>query len=79
MESVESDAIVQKIIGDLDEKYRMVIELRDIDGFSYEEIAEKTGQNINTLRVTISRARGFIREEYNKYNNEKRGIRQITR
>jgi len=79
MESVESVAIVHKIIGDLDEKYRVVIELRDIEGLSYEEIAEKTGQNINTLRVTISRARGFIKEEFNKYNNEKRGIRQIAR
>ncbi len=70
MENAESDAIVHKIIGDLDEKYRTLIELRDIEGLSYEEIAEKTGQNINSLRVTISRARGFIREEYKKYNNE---------
>lgn len=70
MEIAESDAIVHTIIRDLDERYRTVIELRDIEGLSYEEIAEKTGQNINTLRVTISRARGFIREEYKKYNNE---------
>jgi RNA polymerase sigma-70 factor (ECF subfamily) len=79
LESMESDEIVQKIIGNLDEKYRIVIELRDIEGLSYEEIADKTGQNINTLRVTISRARGFVREEYKKYNNEKRGIKQVAR
>jgi RNA polymerase sigma factor (sigma-70 family) len=70
MEIAESDSIVHRIIGNLDEKYRSVIELRVIEGLSYEEIAEKTGQNINTLRVTISRARGFIRDEYKKYNNE---------
>jgi RNA polymerase sigma-70 factor (ECF subfamily) len=70
LENAESDAIIHRIIGDLEDKYRMVIELRDIQGLSYEEISEKTGQNINTLRVTISRARGFIRDEYKKYNNE---------
>ncbi len=70
MEHAESDAIVHRLIGDLDEKYRLVIELRDIEGLSYEEIAAKTGQNINTIRVTLSRARGFIRDEYKRYNNE---------
>ncbi len=79
LENIEADTIIQRIIGDLDEKYRLVIELRDIEGLSYEEIADKTGQNINTLRVTISRARGFVREEYNKYNNEKRGVKQVAR
>lgn len=77
-ENTETDTIIQRIIGDLDDKYRIVIQLRDIDGLSYEEIAVKTGQNINTLRVTISRARGFVREEYNKYNNEKRGVKQAA-
>lgn len=77
-ENIETDTIIQRIIGDLDDKYRIVIQLRDIEGLSYEEIAVKTGQNINTLRVTISRARGFVREEYNKYNNEKRGVKQAS-
>lgn len=70
MENAESDAIVHSIIGDLDEKYRIVIELRDLEGLSYEEISEKTGQNINSIRVAISRARGFIRDKYKRYNNE---------
>jgi RNA polymerase sigma-70 factor (ECF subfamily) len=77
--NVEADSIIHRIIRDLDEKYRTVIELRDIEGLSYEEIAAETGQNINTLRVTISRARGFVKEEYNKYNYEKRGIKQAAR
>ncbi len=79
LERIESDAIIHRIIGDLDEKYRLVIMLKDIDGFSYEEIAEKTGQNINTLRVNLSRARSFVRDEYNKYNNEYRGVKKVTR
>jgi RNA polymerase sigma-70 factor (ECF subfamily) len=79
LENIESGAIIHRIIGDLDEKYRLIIILKDIDGLSYEEIAEKTGQNINTLRVTLSRARSSVRDEFNKYNDEYRGVKQVTR
>jgi RNA polymerase sigma factor (sigma-70 family) len=79
METMESDELIRRIIDHLPETYKIVIKLHDIDGFSYEEIAEKTGQNINTLRVTLSRARGLIRDEYNKYQNDNRGIKQSAR
>jgi RNA polymerase sigma factor (sigma-70 family) len=79
LEEKESKSILQKIIGNLPDIYKKVIELREIEGFSYEEISEKTGQNINTLRVNLSRARGFIRDEYNKYHDEHKGIKQATR
>jgi RNA polymerase sigma-70 factor (ECF subfamily) len=79
METRESDDLIRRIIDHLPDTYKIVIKLRDIDGFSYEEIAEKTGQNINTLRVILSRARGLIRDEYNKYQNDNRGIKQAAR
>jgi RNA polymerase sigma-70 factor, ECF subfamily len=68
MEQRESDIIVRNIIESLPDLYKTIIKLHDIEGFSYEEIAEKTGQNINTLRVTLSRARGLVKEEYKKYH-----------
>jgi RNA polymerase sigma factor (sigma-70 family) len=79
LESRESADIIQNIIEHLPEIYKVIIKHRDIEGLSYEEIAEKTSQNINTIRVTLSRARRLLREEYKKYFNEKRGIRQVTR
>jgi RNA polymerase sigma factor (sigma-70 family) len=79
MESRESNDIIHNIIDHLPDIYKVVIRLRDIEGLSYEEIAEKTDQNINTLRVTLSRARRFIRDEYNKYQYERRGIKQVDR
>jgi RNA polymerase sigma-70 factor (ECF subfamily) len=69
----ESDEIIRKIIENMPETSGMLIKLHDLEGKSYEEIAESTGQNINTLRVNISRARKFIRDEFNKYNYERRG------
>jgi RNA polymerase sigma-70 factor (ECF subfamily) len=79
MAEAESNKIIYQIIDNLPDIYKEVVKYRDIEGFSYEEIAEKTGQNINTLRVNLSRARGFIREEYKKYQNEHRGIKQAAR
>lgn len=79
LENSESGAILQMIIDKLPDNYRYIIKLRDIEGVSFEEIAEKTEQNINTLRVTLSRARKMIRDEYNKYQYERRGIEKADR
>jgi RNA polymerase sigma-70 factor (ECF subfamily) len=76
LQSNESGNILKKIIDSLPEIYSSLIRLREIDGLSYEEIAQKTEQNINTLRVTLSRARKMIRDEYNKYQYERRGIKE---
>ena len=57
---------MHRIINDLPGIYREIIQLRDIEELSYEEIAEKTGQNINTLRVNLSRARKNVRDEFKK-------------
>ncbi len=70
MEQKETGTIMGRIIGELPENYRDVIRLRDIEGFSYEEIAGMTGQNINTLRVNLSRARKTVRDEFIKYSYE---------
>ena len=69
----ESEMIIHEIIGNMPESTRTLIQLHDLDGKSYEELAAQTGQNINTIRVNISRARKHIREEFNRYQNERRG------
>ena len=79
MDSRESENILHQIIDQLPEIYKVSIRLREIDGLSYEEIAEKTEQNINTLRVTLSRARKMVREEFNKYQYERRRIKEVNR
>jgi len=78
LESNETSDLMHRIINDLPEIYREVIKLRDIEELSYEEIAEKTGQNINTLRVNLSRARKSVRDEFNKQSNEFRGNKTIA-
>jgi len=70
MERNETHRILDDIIQKLPEIYREIILLREIDGYSYEEIAEITSQSINNLRVTLSRARKMIRDEYKRKRYE---------
>ena len=53
---------VHRIIKSLPEQQRMIIQLRDIEGYDYEEIAAILGMNENAIRVNLSRARKKIRE-----------------
>jgi len=71
-ETVELDESLQhvhEIIGQLPDQQRLVIHLRDIEQYSYEEIAEMTGLKVNNIRVALSRARKSVREEYQKKQN----------
>lgn len=47
-------------LAELSEDYRRIIELRFIDEYSYEEIAEKLGRPINTIKTQIRRAKAAV-------------------
>lgn len=53
---------VKEAMNTLPEQSRMIIHLRDIEGYEFEEIAEVTGMQENAVRVALSRARKRIRE-----------------
>lgn len=45
---------------------RVIIDMKDIQGYSYEEISEITGLNVNAIRVNVSRARKKIIHVFGK-------------
>lgn len=45
---------------ELSEEYRRIIVMRFIEEYSYEEIAEKLGRPLNTIKTQIRRARTMI-------------------
>ena len=45
---------------ELTPEYRQVIEMRFLEEYSYEEIAEKLGRPLNTIKTQIRRARATI-------------------
>ena len=48
---------VQKMLASLEPRHRSYLVLREMQGLSYEEIAEVMGENINSVRTHIKRAR----------------------
>jgi RNA polymerase sigma-70 factor, ECF subfamily len=48
---------VQKLLSKVSEEDRMLLMLKEVEGFSVEELAEKTGMNENTIKVKLFRAR----------------------
>lgn len=66
IERQEASEIMIRIIGKLPDPYREVIRMRDVEELSFEEISEITGQTINNLRVSLSRARKSVRDEFRK-------------
>lgn len=62
LESKELSDVVRKAIDELSEHYRTAIILRDIEGFSYEEIAAITGCSLGTVKSRLNRARNALRE-----------------
>ena len=58
----ETAAYMQMLIGKLKEEYRTVIVLREIEGYSYEDIADMLSCSVGTVKSRISRARQYLRE-----------------
>lgn len=53
---------LREAIKSLKDEHRKVIVLRDINGFSYEEIAKITRSSVGTVKSRISRARANLKE-----------------
>lgn len=62
----ESTASIHSIVQTLPEQQRLIMHLRDIEQYSYDEIEELTGMTRNNIRVNLSRARKNVRMEYIK-------------
>jgi RNA polymerase sigma-70 factor (ECF subfamily) len=64
----ESMQQVSQLIASLPEKQRQVIHLRDVEGYSYNEICEILELDMNQVKVNLFRARNAVREKLLKIN-----------
>ena len=60
--------VIDEIVDSLPMKQKESFQLRDVEGFSYQEISEITGYNINDVKVNIFRARKTIKAILLKLN-----------
>src|SRR5688572_12348921 len=62
----ESMVKIAQMIAELPEKQRQVIHLRDVEGYSYQEICEVLELDMNQVKVNLFRARNSVREKMTK-------------
>ncbi len=63
----ELSGVIKQALMELPEKYRLVIVLRDVEGFSTQETAEILGLTATNIKVRLHRARLFLREALKTY------------
>ncbi len=57
---------VERIVNDLPEQQKLIVQMRDIEEMEFEEISEVLGMNESAIRTALSRARKAIRETMTK-------------
>ena len=68
--SNEMDGRIQAALSTLPETFRLTVIYADIEGLSYEEIAEATNTNIGTVRSRLHRGRRLLRSKLKNYADE---------
>ena len=63
---------VIKLIGQLPEQQKQIMQMRDVEELPYEEIEKATGLTSVNIRVLLSRARKKIREQFLEIMNYER-------
>ena len=62
----ETREILERMLGVLPEQDRQLLVLKEIEGFSVQELAEILNLNVNTVKVRLFRARGRIMDSYRR-------------
>ena len=73
VELADSAGLIRRLLEDLPEQQKLILHLRDIEEYTFEEIEQVTGLSINNIRVILSRARLRLRESYVKTNDYETG------
>lgn len=63
-------SVVKDALNSLSEDFRMVVYYADVEGFSYQEIADMMGTPIGTVMSRLHRGRRLLRESLREYARE---------
>ncbi|VAW10144.1 RNA polymerase ECF-type sigma factor [hydrothermal vent metagenome] len=66
IEAKDSVNWVQKIMEELPEQQKLVLQLRDVEQYDFDEIGEMLGMQPTAIRVALSRARKTVRDKLSK-------------
>jgi len=76
---LEQRQLVERMLGQLDEKDQIMLVMKEVEGFSVEEIGNVLGLNVNTVKVRLFRARGRLVEMYRKRMQKRPAMREGLR
>jgi RNA polymerase sigma-70 factor, ECF subfamily len=66
IENKEMAELIKDCISQLPPEHKMIIILRDINGYSYEEISTILAINLGTVKSRLSRARNLLKDKLKK-------------
>ena len=58
--------LLDRLLGELDDTDRSMLVMKEVTGFTVEEIGKVFGLNVNTVKVRMFRARGRLVEAYHR-------------
>lgn len=67
LESKEREGAIQQALTKLSGEHRSIVILRDIEGFSYSEIADILGISVGTVKSRLARARADMKKSLARY------------
>jgi len=65
--------LVREYLKTLPEKQREALYLRDVEGYSYDEVAQTLGEGLNNVKILIYRARKSVKSYIEKMHNYEGG------
>jgi RNA polymerase sigma-70 factor, ECF subfamily len=72
LEAAESAGAVRRALRRLPEKHRVVLQLREVEGLTYEELAEALGVPVGTVESRLHRARAGLARRLAQLAKEER-------
>ncbi|WP_405397419.1 RNA polymerase sigma factor [Maribacter sp. Asnod2-G09] len=69
IEAKDSISWVERIMAELPEQQKMVLQLRDVEQYEYEEIEKLLDMKPTAIRVALSRARKTVRKKLMEKHN----------
>src|SRR6202790_1201244 len=76
---IEQRQLVERLLAELEEKDQLMLVMKEVEGFSVEEIGEVLGLNVNTVKVRLFRARARLVDIYRKRINTRPAARDGPR
>src|SRR2546427_740311 len=67
---LEQRQLIDRLLEELEERDRLMLILKEVEGFSVEEIGKLLDLNVNTVKVRLFRARGRLVELHRKRSRQ---------